>query len=117
MSYGTRKEFYNSTLWKKVRLNVWRKQSCLCYICKKPVYVNKLSEWIPKEKRRRGIVHHKIFLTEENIFDESIALDESNLVGVCKDCHEHQCHNLNRSTREGLTFDENGNLIQKEKML
>lgn len=115
MSYGTRKAFYQSKVWKKVRLNVWRKQNCLCYLCGLPVYVDKLSQWIPKEQRRTGIVHHIEHLTEENIFDERITLDESNLIGVCKECHEKKCHNKSKATREGLIFDENGNLIKKTK--
>ena len=113
MSYGIRRTFYKSKAWNIVRLNIWREQHCLCYLCKKPVYVKGLSDDIPKEKRRRGIVHHIEHLTEENVFNPEITLDEKNLVGVCKDCHEKKCHNQVKSTRETIMFDEDGNPIKR----
>ena len=70
MSYGIRKDFYNSKAWKIVRKNIWIKQNLLCNRCKKPVYVDGLSEWIPKENRRTGIVHHKIYLDNSNIYEQ-----------------------------------------------
>ena len=76
MSYGVRKEFYNSKAWKNTKRNIWLKQHCLCANCHKPVYVDGISEWIPKEKRRTGIVHHKIFLDDTNVFNENISLNE-----------------------------------------
>lgn len=114
MSYGARKEFYHSKAWNNVRLYIWRKQNLLCAICKKPVYINGLSDYIPKEKRRTGIVHHIEHLTEENVFNPEITLDEKNLIGVCKECHEQQCHNQNKSTRTEVMFDEQGNLVKRE---
>ena len=51
MSYGIRKDFYNSKAWKTVRKNVWIKQNLLCNRCHKPVYVDGLSDYIPKDKR------------------------------------------------------------------
>lgn len=110
MSYGVRKDFYNSKVWKQARKNIWLKQNLLCGICNRPVYVDGLSEWMPKENRRTGIVHHKIFLDNENITDDSITIDENNLIGVCKECHEKE-HHKDIATREGYTFDEYGNLI------
>ena len=56
MSYGIRRNFYNSKSWKTVRKNIWIKQNLLCNRCHKPVYVDGLSEWVPKNKRRIGIV-------------------------------------------------------------
>lgn len=112
MSYGIRKEFYQSKAWKQTRLNVWYKQGCLCAICNKPVYVDGISEYIPKRYRRTGIVHHIKELDNSNVYDNDIALDEDNLVGVCKDCHE-EIHHINKSCRKGLTFDDNGNLVEK----
>ena len=114
MSYGIRKDFYNSKAWKLVRKNVWLKQNLLCSRCHKPVYVDGISEWIPKEQRRTGIVHHKIYLDNFNVSDDSISLDEDNLEGVCKWCHEHECHNLNISTRSEYKFDDEGNIIPRE---
>lgn len=112
MSYGVRQKFYKSKLWQQVKNNVWLKQSCLCAICGRPVYVSGISEYLPKEKRTTGIVHHKEHLTETNIFDENITINEDNLIGVCKWCHEHKCHNECKAKRDTIDFDENGNVIK-----
>lgn len=112
MSYGIRKNFYKSKVWQQVRKNIWLKQNLLCNRCGLPVYVDGLSDWLPKGKRRTGIVHHKIYLDEINVYDDSIAIDESNLEGICKDCHEKE-HHQDQSTRQGYSFDEYGNLIKQ----
>ena len=111
MSYGARKDFYNSKLWKQVRLNVWIKQNLLCAECNMPVYVDGLSDYLPKDKRRTGIVHHKVWLDNNNITDDNITLNEDNLIGVCKDCHE-KLHSGDTAQRNNYAFDENGNLIE-----
>ena len=112
MSYGVRKEFYHSKAWKQVRLNVWLKQNLLCAVCHKPVYVDGISDYIPKENRRTGIVHHIEELNNTNVYDDNITLNEDNLVGVCKDCHE-AIHHQDIAKRNEYDFDEYGNLIKK----
>lgn len=112
MSYGIRKSFYQSKLWKQVKNNIWLKQSCLCAICHRPVYVNGISEYIPKENRRTGIVHHIVWLDDSNIYDENISINEDNLVGICKECHEKE-HHKDMVTRNDVMFDDNGNLIKR----
>ena len=110
MSYGVRKDFYNSKAWKTVRKNIWLKQNLLCARCYKPVYVDGISEWIPKDKRRTGIVHHIEYLNDTNIEDDNITLNEDNLIGICKECHEKE-HHKDIATRKGYEFDSYGNLI------
>ena len=112
MSYGTRQTFYKSKLWKDVKKGIWLKQNLLCANCNRPVYVDGLSNWIPKENRIKGIVHHKIHLDDMNVYDDTIALDENNLVGLCIDCH-NSIHNPIASVRDEYEFDEYGNLIKK----
>lgn len=107
-----RKEFYQSKVWKQVRKNIWLKQSCLCARCHRPVYVNNISEWIPKEKRLKGIVHHKEYLNDININDESISLSEDNLEGLCIDCHNNE-HFSTNVTKSDVMFDEEGNLVKR----
>lgn len=114
MSYGARRYFYNSKLWNDVRKNIWIKQNLLCAICGKPVYVDGISDYLPKEKRRTGIVHHKIWLDNNNVYDDDITLNEDNLIGVCKECHEDIHHN-DLVHRKEVTFDEEGNLIKKQQ--
>ena len=36
------------------------------------------------------MVHHKIYLTEQNINDPRIALDFGNLEALCRQCHEEE---------------------------
>ena len=112
MSYGVRKEFYNSKVWKDTKNNVWLKQHLLCNRCGKPVYVDGISEWIPKDKRRIGIVHHIIYLNDTNVYDDSIALDENNLEGICKECHEEE-HHQDIAKRKDYMFNEDGELVKK----
>lgn len=112
MSYGIRKDFYRSKAWYNVKNTVWLKQHLLCNRCGKPVYVDGLSEYLPKEKRRRGIMHHKEYLTDINVYDMNITLNPDNLEGLCKDCHEKE-HTRGQGIRKGYRFDENGNLISE----
>ena len=114
MSYGVRKDFYNSRVWKTTRKNIWLKQSCLCALCGKPVYVDGISEYVPKEYRITGIVHHIEELNNSNVYDDNITLCESNLIGVCKDCHE-KLHKGSLATRKEVKFDEDGNLVPSGK--
>lgn len=113
MSYGVREDFYNSVAWKRVRKNVWLKQSCLCAVCGKPVYVDGISPYIEKQYRNRGIVHHIKELDNSNVYDNNIALNEDNLIGVCKECHE-KLHHVDISTRKEVMFDEFGNLVKRD---
>lgn len=112
MSYGIRKDFYHSKVWNQVRKNIWLKQNLLCAICNKPVYVDGISDYLPKEYRRTGIVHHIEHLDNINVYDDNITLNENNLIGVCKWCHEHICHNESKAKRNTIQFDENGNVIR-----
>lgn len=114
MSYGTRQKFYHSKAWNDVRKTVWIKQHLLCNRCHKPVYVDGISEYLPKGKRRTGIVHHKIYLDNINVYDPHITLDINNLEGVCKECHELE-HHQDQVTRNDYVFDDDGNLVLKQK--
>ena len=112
MSYGARRKFYNSKVWQDVRKNVWLKQNLLCNRCHKPVYVDGISDYIPKEKRVIGIVHHIEYLNDYNVYDTNITINTDNLEGLCKECHEKE-HDRPQSIRNDYMFDENGNLIKR----
>lgn len=107
-------EFYKSTAWKTVKQNIWLKQSCLCARCKAAVFVKGISDDnIPIKKRLKGIVHHIIYLTDDNYDDPNISLNEKYLEGLCIDCHNKEHFKTNSGVRDDLTFDEYGNLIKK----
>ncbi len=109
MSYGVRKDFYHSKAWNEVRKTIWLKQNLLCAICGKPVYVDGISDYLPRYKRRTGIVHHIEELNNINVYDDNITLNEDNLIGVCKECHEEE-HHKDIAKRKEYIFDEDGNI-------
>ena len=107
------RKFYDSKAWNQVRKNVWLKQYCLCANCNRPVYVRGLTDYIPKENRVKGIVHHKEHLNNDNVYDDNITLNEDNLIGLCVTCH-NELHFTTEALRDGYKFDENGNLISSK---
>lgn len=107
----TRKEFYNTKGWKKNRVAYAISKHCICERCGRPVYVSGINETLPKEKRLRYIVHHKEHLNDSNFSDPKIAYDWNNLELLCIDCHTQE--HLELPTREGLMFDQGGNLVER----
>lgn len=89
------KKFYKSKAWKDIRSIVFREANGICQRCGEP----------------GEEVHHIIWLTPDNINDMDITLGLDNLILLCKDCHVN-IHRPKVTTREGLMFDENGDLIQ-----
>lgn len=68
--------FYKSKAWKNCRELYAQSVGGLCERClAKGVY------------RPGEIVHHKVWLTPENINDASITLNWDNLILLCRDCH------------------------------
>lgn len=94
------KMFYNSMRWKKVREYIFKRDEGLCQDC---LTCGKIS--VGQE------VHHKRFLTQNNINDSDIALGEDNLILLCKECHKRR-HRNKKITSEGLGFNSDGELIQ-----
>ena len=69
--------FYKSKAWQHTRASYLQSVGGLCERClKKGLY------------RPAVIVHHKVYLTAENINNPEIALSHGNLVALCRDCHE-----------------------------
>lgn len=60
------------------------------------------------------IVHHKIWLTPQNINDYSITLGRDNLMPVCRECHA-VIHEGASATTEGISFDSEGNVVYEDK--
>lgn len=97
------REFYNSKPWRECRKNYAKSVGRLCERC--------LKRGIVKAGK---IVHHKIWLTPENINDPSITLNFENLELLCQDCH-----NKEGGTEKRFGWDENGNVTppRSEKFL
>ena len=90
------KQFYNSKKWKNAREFKIAAQHGICERCGKSY------------SSRQLIVHHKIYLTPQNICDENISLNQDNLECVCKFCHNEE--HL-KDTNRIIYFDENGNVL------
>lgn len=94
------KYFYNSQAWKKLASKI-RKQKF--YTCEKCGAINS------KE------VHHIKPITELNVTDPNITLNESNLMLLCNECH-NEIHNRFKKSKSAIanrsiSFDSHGNVI------
>lgn len=99
-------KFYNSKAWRDCRDGYIKSVHGLCERCLKEnkVVLGK-------------IVHHKEYLTPENINDPSVALNWDKLELVCQDHHNAEHHGSNEgATVEGLMFNERGELVKVDKV-
>lgn len=89
--------FYSSIIWIRCRDAYKQSQHGICERCGMP----------------GTEVHHKIYLTPENINDPYITLSWDNLELLCASCHSIE-HNrkYKEVVREGLRFDNLGNLVE-----
>jgi hypothetical protein len=100
MAQSFAKAFYKSTRWRKCRAafiaDRMRIDGGLCQMCRdEPGY----------------IVHHKVWLTPQNIDDPDVALNPANFLYVCHDCH-------NKIENDGgnlYYFDEQGHATAGRK--
>lgn len=103
-----RTRFYNSTAWRKASKAYAQSK---CYICE--ACGNKYLDPSIKPITKQLHVHHKIELTDENLDDPSIALNEDNFMLLCLHCH-NQITTQKEVLAPGLEFDENG-MVRKIK--
>lgn len=90
--------FYKSVAWQRMREAYAKKHMYLCEDC--------LSRGVIS---RGEIVHHKIFLTAQNINDPNITLAEQNLELLCRECHAKRHGKKNKR----YIVDEFGNVTAK----
>lgn len=93
--------FYASAGWERARDAALTRDAHLCQHCLQR------GEITPAV-----MVHHIVELTPANISDSNVSTNLDNLVSLCDLCHK-KAHGWVRqgSTRQGLAFDEDGNLI------
>lgn len=94
------KYFYNSNAWKNLARKIRTQKFFICEKCGRPN---------SKE------VHHKIPVTELNVNDPNITLNESNLMLLCNECH-NKIHNRftkkeSPAAKRQIQFDASGNVI------
>jgi 5-methylcytosine-specific restriction endonuclease McrA len=91
------KAFYNSAAWQHCRDAYIEHVHGLCERCHRPGW----------------IVHHKCYLSPANIEDPDVTLNFDNLEYLCQDCHNLEHGSVDhKSVKDGLYFDENGDLRQ-----
>lgn len=90
------KGFYNGRAWKRTQAAYMASQHYVCERC----------------GNLARIVHHKTYITPQNINDLNITLSFSNLEALCMDCHNKE-HMSGEVCAKGISFNANGDLIYK----
>lgn len=98
------KGFYNSKAWKECKRGYIQSVNGLCERC------------LEHGRITPGyILHHKEWLTPENIGDPNITLCWDNLQYVCHDCHNHIHMSGDDPVDDQYYFDSDGNFIFKNE--
>lgn len=94
------RKFYGSRAWEKCRASYIVSVNGLCERC----LAN--GKYVPGDE-----VHHKIWLSPENINDPDITLSFENLELLCSSCHSKEHNEKYSPVREGISFTETGDVI------
>src|SRR5690606_14296069 len=89
------RKFYLSREWKRTREAYTRLRHGLCERCGAGC----------------KIVHHKVYLTPQNIWDPSVTLNFANLELLCQECHNLE-HHATVPAAGGLRFTADGDLVE-----
>ena len=90
--------FYKSKAWKQARELCILSHNGLCERC------------LAQGKTVAGnYVHHKTYITTDNINDASITLNQDNLELLCFDCHQQE----HFGKADDFYFDEDGNFFPR----
>ena len=95
----TARQFYNSHAWLRCKEAYLEKMNHLCERC------------LAKGKYETAdIVHHKVYLTDENYGDQELMFGFDNLECLCIACHNDE-HKTNRERRRWQFID--GELVTR----
>jgi 5-methylcytosine-specific restriction endonuclease McrA len=87
--------FYTCAAWKKTKAAYMISKHYICERC----------------GNGARIVHHRKYITPQNIHDVEITLSWDNLEALCMDCHNAE-HTSSPGIEAGLRFDESGNVVK-----
>ena len=97
------KKFYRSSAWRKCRDAYFAFRFGVCERCDGRNGVGK-------------IVHHKVWLTPDNIDNPDVSLNWDLLELLCQDCHNREHHGSNEDVvRDDVMFDADGNVVERER--
>lgn len=99
------KGFYTSKEWRATRDAYYNYRRGQCERCMKEFKEGKRSL---QDINPGIIVHHKRYITPENISNPKIALSFDNLELICEDHHNKE----HKAKAKRYRFDKNGNVIQ-----
>ena len=95
--------FYNSKSWKQCRKSYVASVNGLCERCLENGMV-----------KGGFILHHIEHITPQNMNNPNITLNFDNLQFLCLECH-NTIHSLgHKAVVEGISFDEQGNVVKEE---
>ena len=90
------KQFYWTKEWRKTAALFMEYKGGICERC----------------GRLAHIIHHKKYITPENVTNPDISLNWDNLEALCFECHNRE-HNAGTSIAEGPCCDENGDIQER----
>lgn len=93
------KGFYASDAWQKCRAGYISSIGGICERCAKQGIISPAF-----------IVHHKIYLSADNITDPNVSLAWENLEALCLECHNKE----HMSRKKRYRVDESGRVIINE---
>ena len=93
----TREQFYHSKEWKRLSRAFLLSKSYICERCGRPA----------------SVAHHRVHVSDGNVYDPNITLNDAQLEALCLDCHNTEHHGKGGAVVVGLGFDEIGDLIPR----
>lgn len=97
------KDFYNSKAWKKIRKAYYIYRCGKCERCAREFEEGRRSL---EDINAGAIVHHKEYITPDNLYEPTIALCFDNLELLCEDHHNKE----HKSKAKRYRFDKDGRI-------
>ena len=91
--------FYNGSAWRRTQAAYMASRNGVCERC----------------GGLARIVHHRRYITPQNIQDPSVTLDWANLEALCIDCHNAEHMSSGGVCAPGLAFDAAGNIVPVDR--
>lgn len=103
--------FYHSMPWRRAQAAYMRKPIDTPFGIVPPYLCERCYE--KGQLKPAKVVHHKTFLTPQNINDPFVTLCPDNFMRLCQDCHAAVHSSGNDDADRRVAFDEYGNVIRR----
>lgn len=81
----------------------------------RPTYLESVDYLCERCSDIAKVVHHKIYLNNDNIDDEEIVYGFDNLEALCQSCHNREHHYTSTGYSNEIVVDDKGNIYQSEQ--